>query len=63
MQHECRKRIAENGAMTSAEGKPFTKKVNAAIAEDNVRADNQTRSSTVGSIVSGALNALNWLTV
>ena len=60
MQHECRKRIAENGAMTSAEGKPFTKKVNAAIAEDNVRADNQTRSSTVGSIVSGALNALNW---
>ena len=23
MQHECRKRIAENGAMTNAEGKPF----------------------------------------
>ena len=46
--------------MTNAEGKPFTMKVNAATAEDNVRVDNQTRSSTVGYIVLGALNALNW---
>jgi len=61
MQHECQKCIAENGPMTNAEGKPFVKKVNtAAVAEDNVRADNQMRSSTVGSIMSGALNALNW---
>ena len=60
MQRECRKRIAENGAMTNAEGKPFVKKVNAAAIEDNARVDNQPRSSTVGSIVSGALNALNW---
>ena len=60
MQRECRKCITKNGAMTNAEGKPFTMKVNAATAEDNVRADNQTRSSTVGSIVLGALNALNW---
>ena len=60
MQHECQKCIAENGAMTNAEGKPFTKKVNAAAADYNVRTDNQPRSSTVGSIVSGALNALNW---
>ena len=64
LQPECQKRIAENGAMTNAEGKPFVKKVNtAAVAEDNVRADNQMRSSTVGSIMSGALNALNWWTV
>ena len=57
--------------MTNAEGKPFTKKVNAAAAtaataaataaaDDNIRTNNQPRSSTVGSIVSGALNALNW---
>ena len=46
--------------MTNAEGKPFVKKVNAAIVEDNAKIDNQQRSSTVGSIVSGALNALNW---
>ena len=31
-----------------------------AAANDNIRADNHSRSSTVGSIVSGALNALNW---
>ena len=60
MQLECRKRIAENGAMTNAKVKPFSEKVTAATAEDNVRANNQTRNSTVGSIVSGALNALNW---
>ena len=60
MQRECQKRITENGAMTNAEGKPFTKKVNAPAVEDNARVDNQPRSSTVGSIVSGALNALNW---
>ena len=64
MQHECQKCIAENGPMTNAEGKPFTKKVKAAAAaaaaNDNIRADNHSRSSTVGSIVSGALNALNW---
>ena len=59
MQRKCRKCITENGAMTNAEGKPFNKKVNAAIAEDIVRANNQMRSSTVGSIVSGALNRLN----
>ena len=41
MQRECRKRITENGAMNNAEGKPFTKKVNAAVAEDNARVDNQ----------------------
>ena len=60
MQHECRKRIAENSAMTKAEGKLFTKKVNAPTVEDNARVDNQPPSSTVGSFVSGALNALNW---
>ena len=60
MQRECRKRIAENGAMTNAEGKPFVKKVNAAVVEDSAKTDHQHRSSTVGSIVSGALNALNW---
>ena len=63
MQRECRKRIAENSAMTNAEGKPFTKKVKAAAVEDNARVNNKPRSSTVGSIVSGALNALNWWTV
>ena len=60
MQRKCQKRITENGAMTNTEGKPFTKKVNAATAEDNARVDNQPQSSMVGSIVSGALNALNW---
>ena len=35
LQPECQKRIAENGAMTNAEGKPFVKKVNtAAVAVD-----------------------------
>ena len=63
MQRECQKRIAENGAMTNAEGKLFVKKVNAAAIEENARVDNQPQSSMVGSIVSGALNALNWLTV
>ena len=51
MQRECWKRIAENGAMTNAKGKPFVKKVNAAVVEDNDRVYNQLRSNTVGSIV------------
>ena len=51
--------------MLNAKGKPFVKKVNAAaITNDNSRSyNNQSRRNTGGSIVLGALNALNWWTV
>ena len=52
--------------MVDANGKPYKKKVFAAAAASNgsqvnaVTSDDATKSRTIGSIVAGAMNSLNW---
>ena len=52
--------------MVDANGKPYEKKVFAATAASNgpqvnaMTSDDAAKSHTVGSIVAGAMNALNW---
>ena len=63
VQKDCRKRLRENGAMVDAGGKPFEKRVNVTQTEASSKVENEEmmkRANNVGSIVSGALNSLNW---
>ena len=63
VQKDCRKRLRENDAMVDAGGKPFEKCVNATHTETSNKMENDNmmkRANNVGSIVSGALNSLNW---
>ena len=63
IQKDCRKRLRENGAMVDAGGKPFEKRVNVTQNEASSKVENEEmmkRANNVGSIVSGALNSLNW---
>ena len=63
VQKDCRKRLRENGAMVYAGGKPFEKRVNATNTETSNKMENNEmmkRANNVGSIVSRALNSLNW---
>ena len=63
VQKDCRKRLRENVAMVDAGGKPFEKRVNVIQNEASNKAENDEmmkRANNVGSIVSGALNSLNW---
>ena len=63
VQKDCRKRLRENGAMVNAGGKLFEKLVNATHMETSNKMENDEmmkRANNVGSIVSGALNSLNW---
>ena len=63
VQKDCHKRLQENGAMVNVGGKPFEKCVNATHTEASNRVENDElmkRANNIGSIMSGALNSLNW---
>ena len=67
IQKECRARLRANAPMVDANGKPYEKKVFAAAASNGSQVNSvttddaaTTKSHTVGSIVAGAMNALNW---
>ena len=58
MQHECRSRIRNNGAMVDASGKPFERKVNATSNQDGPTQ----RAAQISSVetISETLQTLNW---
>ena len=67
VQKDCCARLCANAPMVDANGKPYEKKVFAAAATTSngsqvnaVTSDDAAKSNTVGSIVAGAMNALNW---
>ena len=67
IQKDCPARLRANAPMVDANGKPYRKKVFAAAATSNgpqVNAmtsdDAAAKSHTIGLIVAGAMNALNW---
>jgi len=62
MQKDCRARKRVNGPMVDAQGKPFERRngVSAVEASAAAAAASEGENKTVGSIVSSALNALNW---
>ena len=65
VQKDCRACLRANALMVDANGKPYEKKVFAAAATNGsqvnaITLDDAAKSHTVGSIVAGAMNALNW---
>ena len=61
-QKDCHARLHANAPMVDANGKPYEKKVFAAANGSQISAVTAAaaKSHTVGSIISGALNVLNW---
>ena len=65
IQKDCCAHLCANAPMVDANGKPYEKKVFAAAATNGsqvnaITLDDAAKSHTVGSIVAGAMNALNW---
>ena len=63
MQKDCRARKRVNGPMVDAQGKPFERRNGVSAVEASAAtaaAASEGENKTVGSIVSSALNALNW---
>ena len=61
VQKDCRARKRVNGAMVDEKGKPYERRNGvSAVEATNTAAAAEGENKTVGSIVSSALNALNW---